>query len=977
MLTSDDDEYYRALFWKQRYDDREGKPWPELQQTADRTTTIVRDLTQSLVANNDRIGGEELQTLYHLCQNTDDGKSVAERRERIRNLDLPADDIDRITDQIKGPMGSVGSAMRDPNLKVGDPAGDDTDGAVHLLDCFERLISNVDPVDESELLDAVSDLVTIDFQRVQSGRMSPILHYLAPEVFPIINSRSVDGMVQCFDADISNDLSDYLDERETYLSIRDEFGFDPHFRDLDWFLNWVSHDDNPWTAVARQGKSRHYWQAQPGSRNSEHPKVLWPRWQEENVISMSVGYGPVASIDSPEEMGGVGQTLVYRMSPGDIVAAKAGHWNLLGIGVVTDGGYEYRTTDEGKIDVSNQGSSSTHQDIRHVEWIFTLPVEDWINIEDWEISTQFDNRAVISYSCFHELRYKLSDHLGDEILDELEELERRSLSFLSESNPEPRDVPEQTDSDPEGGGDTDDLIGETPSEKPARGNEIIRQLEAKNQVVFYGPPGTGKTHIAREFAKWWVTKQTDGTPEAMQVQSVTFHPAFAYEDFLEGLEADATDNGSVDYGIEDGILKRISRRARQAKDAADGNPPPYVLIIDEINRGNLAQIFGETITLLEADKRDSYTTQLAHSDDEFTIPSNLYVIGTMNTADRSIALVDAALRRRFRFLHFPPDYDVLLEKHSFDDWDTLETEMANADDPIRTLLALSICGLKHINEQIVDAPNLSKGQQIGHSYLYDVDTTQEILDAWRFDILPLLEEYYFGQFDRIRRQLFGGAGDEVIDWDAERIRPFTEKDLTTFLSELVGADVTYTPTMSTTDGGSTPSQTGTPTYPELLSEVHQEVFDQVGELLKTNTMEETNYNPDLERTTLALQSRHPQHPPGSELRYAFQPKTHLDDPRIRIGVYATEEFREAVDVDFQQIISDSNLSERFEYADKTYATVEATWPVETESEGIGALDGEALREAISEQLLQTVIDSFVELIEAIHPAVIEAETPTQ
>ena len=349
----------------------------------------------------------------------------------------------------------------------------------------------------------------------------------------------------------------------------------------------------------------------------------------------------------------------------------------------------------------------------------------------------------------------------------------------------------------------------------------------------------------------------------------------------------------------------------------------------------------------------------------------------MNTADRSIALVDAALRRRFRFLHFPPDYDVLLDKHNFDDWTALDTAITDVDDPFRTLLALSIRGLQHINDQIVDAPDLSKGQQIGHSSLYDVETPQEILDAWRFDIFPLLEEYYFGQFDRIRRQLFGGAGDEVIDWDAERILPFTEDDLATFLGQFVDTDVTYTPTTSTTDGGSTPTQSATPTYPELLSEVHDEVFDQVGELLEANTVEETNYNPDLDRTTLALQSHHPEHPSGGALRYAFQPKTHLDDPRILIGVYATEEFRDAVDIDFHQILADSHLSDRFEYADKTYSTIEATWPVEMDVEDADSLDGQALREAIGEQQLQEVIDAFVELIETIHPAVVEAETPTQ
>jgi MoxR-like ATPase len=255
-------------------------------------------------------------------------------------------------------------------------------------------------------------------------------------------------MTRCFAADVSKELADYLDERETYLAVRDEFKFSSHFRDLDWFFNWVEKDDNPWTAVARQDETRQYWQAQPGSRKNEHPKVLWPHWQEENVISMSADYGPVSSIDSPGEMGVIGQTLVYRMSPGDIVVAKAGHWNLLGIGVVT-GGYEYRTTDEGWIEISNQGSSRTHQDIRHVEWLFTLSVDDWINVEDWGMSTQFDTKAVISYSCFHELRYKLFDHLGDEILNELEEIGRTSSSYLPESNPEPRDIPQQPGPGPE------------------------------------------------------------------------------------------------------------------------------------------------------------------------------------------------------------------------------------------------------------------------------------------------------------------------------------------------------------------------------------------------------------------------------------------------------------------------------------------------------------------------------------------------
>lgn len=194
MFSSDEDAYYRALFWKSRYDAREGTPWSELSEAAQSTTDVVRDLVRSLVSNRDTLGGEELQILYHLCQNTNDGPSIEERRKLIRDLDLPSEDTERITKKIERPMGSVGSAMGDPNLEVGHPDEDDTTEAKRILrDCFKRLIENVNPVTESGLIAAVEDLITLDFHRVQSGRMSPILHYLAPEVFPFINSRSRTG----------------------------------------------------------------------------------------------------------------------------------------------------------------------------------------------------------------------------------------------------------------------------------------------------------------------------------------------------------------------------------------------------------------------------------------------------------------------------------------------------------------------------------------------------------------------------------------------------------------------------------------------------------------------------------------------------------------------------------------------------------------------------------------------------------------
>ncbi len=338
---------------------------------------------------------------------------------------------------------------------------------------------------------------------------------------------------------------------------------------------------------------------------------------------------------------------------------------------------------------------------------------------------------------------------------------------------------------------------------PYRAKEIRRQLSDQGQLVFHGPPGTGKTYSAKQFAHWWLHKTTD-EPYADQLRIVTFHPSFTYEDFIEGLKAKKSD-GTVDYSVEPGVFIEFVDRAKSSYEnvSEDEDARPYLLIIDEINRGNLAQIFGEMITLLEQDKRlggeNETTVQLPHSGDEFAIPPNLYIIGTMNTADRSIALVDAALRRRFRFLHFPPAMAPLEEAYGFSGEVELES-LATGGDPADSLLALSILAWDRLNTQIREVAQLGRGKQIGHSYLLGIDreteTTEQIeqiVDTWKFEILPLLEEYYFGQFVEIERQLFDGDTGELLDIDRKEIQDFTAGELATVLADLVGLEVEWTP----------------------------------------------------------------------------------------------------------------------------------------------------------------------------------------
>lgn len=332
-----------------------------------------------------------------------------------------------------------------------------------------------------------------------------------------------------------------------------------------------------------------------------------------------------------------------------------------------------------------------------------------------------------------------------------------------------------------------------PDQPPAELAAVIeQQLDASKQVVFYGPPGTGKTFEAKRFADWWVYEHTEGEPSSRQVRSVTFHPSFSYEDFIEGLTASATESGSVSYQVQPGVLKKIAADASAALQTAadDEAPPPFVLIIDEINRGNLAQVFGEVITLLEADKREQFEVELAHSGETFTLPPNLYVIGTMNTADQSIALVDTALRRRFRFIDFPPDLGVV-----FQEYDTVTdtprravTQESTDAPPHERLLGASVLAVMTLNDRILNASQLGKGKQLGHTYLLSHESSSDIVDAWRYDILPQLEEYYFGQLERLRDELLRETGTTLFDWETERIQQITDEDLYQALCELVGID---------------------------------------------------------------------------------------------------------------------------------------------------------------------------------------------
>ena len=234
-----------------------------------------------------------------------------------------------------------------------------------------------------------------------------------------------------------------------------------------------------------------------------------------------------------------------------------------------------------------------------------------------------------------------------------------------------------------------------------------RALRRKKQIIFYGPPGTGKTFLAEQLAQQWVSGQ-DGL-----VALVQFHPAYDYADFVEGLRPSTAVDGTLTYRQTPGRLLDFCDRAAQKEGHA-------VLIIDEINRANLSQVFGELFYLLEYRQA---TIPLA-SGTPFQLPENVYFIGTMNTADRSVALVDHALRRRFAFIWLPPNYDVLRHYHQQTDFDP------------EGLIGV----LERLNTHIQD-PHYG----VGISYFLRPDLGRELAEIWQLEIEPYLEEYFFNQ----------------------------------------------------------------------------------------------------------------------------------------------------------------------------------------------------------------------------------------
>jgi 5-methylcytosine-specific restriction protein B len=485
---------------------------------------------------------------------------------------------------------------------------------------------------------------------------------------------------------------------------------------LRWPLNHVTS-----ALVERNHPPRGYWRL---SARLMDGSSIWSAMRDSSCAAMALGNlgdlsayigqkQPKAGLDAllkeryPSDLrtrslvAGQVHGFSTRMAINDIVLATDGA-QVLAIGRV-NGAYRYD---------QNEPASAPHR--RDVTWLA---------LDEWALSKPGSMQNAFA---------RISD-FGDII-----QVERR----LSKDGPPPPPPPPL--------GPLDGIPG-----------RIQAILDRKGQAIVYGPPGTGKTFWARRaalditamaaFRRPFAGLSPDdknavegANQLAGLVRWCTFHPAYGYEDFIEGFRPQQNATGELIFRRQDGIFKTL------CADAARAPNRKFLLVVDEINRGDIPRIFGELLTLLEYDKR-GMRVSLPLSGESFTVPPNVYLLGTMNTADRSIALLDTALRRRFGFVELMPDASIL--------------ENASADAiPLGPWLVA-------LNERLrAQLGRNARNLQIGHAYLLkdgepisDFDQFTRILAE---DLVPLLEEYCYDNYDALAQILGPGLVDEA----GQRIR---------------------------------------------------------------------------------------------------------------------------------------------------------------------------------------------------------------
>ena len=452
--------------------------------------------------------------------------------------------------------------------------------------------------------------------------------------------------------------------------------------------------ENKGSALADEDvNTKRYWIYSPGHNAS--------KWDDCTKYGMMVlGWGEIGDLNSyssKSQMIEAMQTVYedtkpYRnaalatwqfskeMQEGDIVFAKKGRDTIIGRGVVQSQ-YFY-----------NDRFSDGYNNVRKVEWT---------DIGEWEHPGQAAMKTLTDITQYTEYVEKLNAMFDTEDDDDDIDVDETPLNTYTKE---------------------DFLADVYINEKQY--DTLVGLLRKKRNVILQGAPGVGKTYAAKRLAYSMM-----GVKDPERVQLVQFHQSYSYEDFVEGFRPSST---GMNFEIKKGAFYNFCKKA------SDDKENDYFFIIDEINRGNLSKIFGELFMLIEADKRGN-DIQLLYSSDKFSVPKNVYIIGMMNTADRSLAMIDYALRRRFAFFEMKPAF----ESEGF-----REYQYGLENDKFNKLIDCVIS----LNQRIADDDSLGEGFCIGHSYFCDIEEIKEntLTDIVEFEIIPLLKEYWFDEPSKVK-----------------------------------------------------------------------------------------------------------------------------------------------------------------------------------------------------------------------------------
>lgn len=379
--------------------------------------------------------------------------------------------------------------------------------------------------------------------------------------------------------------------------------------------------------------------------------------------------------------------LVHDVKPGDVIFAKRGMSEIIGRGVVV-GDYEYV-----------QGGSDYYPNLRRVRWTHK---------GSWPRDKKFAQKTLTEVTDYTDFVAEVSSYFEDVVDDDV-------IDEIGGDEPTP-DYPEY---------DKDQFLSEAYMSEEQY-DTLVGVLRSKKNIILQGAPGVGKTFVAKRLAYSMM-----GVKDPERVMMVQFHQSYSYEDFIEGYRPSA-----AGFELEKGAFYTFCKKA------AEDDENAYFFIIDEINRGNLSKIFGELFMLIENDKRGSKNKlQLLYSRELFYVPSNVYLIGMMNTADRSLAMLDYALRRRFAFFDLKPGFGS----------DGFVTYRDGLDSvKLNDLLACVVS----LNEDIAKDETLGEGFCIGHSYFCGMkaeDVTDAKLSAIvEYELIPMLREYWFDEPGKVR-----------------------------------------------------------------------------------------------------------------------------------------------------------------------------------------------------------------------------------